>query len=99
MIITGAVLHTGVFHLDYNQKSVRSDHERFFKAVVSKIPGTYREVKIAIGNGTACRETETLVAALIKQHVFDPFAAEYWYYRNVSLTKRAIMCAHLFFIR
>uniref|UniRef100_A0A914VHL8 S1 motif domain-containing protein n=1 Tax=Plectus sambesii TaxID=2011161 RepID=A0A914VHL8_9BILA len=75
---SSTVLHTGVFYLDSRQsKTVRPDHERFFKSVVSNIPKTHKEVKIAIGNGTACRETEVVVAQLIKQRVFDPFAVEY----------------------
>ena len=33
---------------------------------------------MAIGNGTACRETETFVANLIKKDAFKPVKTAYW---------------------
>ncbi|ESP04111.1 hypothetical protein LOTGIDRAFT_136816 [Lottia gigantea] len=64
---TGQVLDTMVFYLhDFKSK-------KFVEEVVSK----YKCEVIAIGNGTACRETEKFISTLIQTKVFRPLDVYY----------------------
>jgi hypothetical protein len=37
-----------------------------------------KQLRIAIGNGTACRETENVISQVIAQKLMAPIAVEYW---------------------
>ncbi|RSK25668.1 RNA-binding transcriptional accessory protein [Bacillus sp. HMF5848] len=66
---TGKVLHIGVIY-PHPPKNQREESKRAIKEIISK----YGVEVIAIGNGTASRETETLIAEIIQQtdlsHIF-----------------------------
>ncbi|GFQ71381.1 s1 RNA-binding domain-containing protein 1 [Trichonephila clavata] len=70
----GEVLATDVIypHSKNRSKNNMSDAEKIKRMVLS-----YRAEIIAIGNGTACRETEVWFSDLIKFKVFQPYVVKY----------------------
>lgn len=62
---TGKVLYTDILYLNSKANSKMSEEEK-----LSDIVRNYNCEIIAIGNGTACRETETKVSNLIKKKAF-----------------------------
>ncbi|KAK3799213.1 hypothetical protein RRG08_054340 [Elysia crispata] len=69
---TGQVMNTDVLYL-HDFKSNKITERKKMVSIVTK----YRCDIIAIGNGTACRETESIVADLLKQGLFKPLPVVY----------------------
>ncbi|XP_022255216.1 S1 RNA-binding domain-containing protein 1-like [Limulus polyphemus] len=66
---TGDLLETNVIH---PQRSAKES-----KTVLQKMLLTHRCETIALGNGTACRETEEFLSSLIQNRTFAPFDVMY----------------------
>lgn len=69
-----AVLFTGVIHPTFSQSSPLGPRDRALLAGEMRRHGVDL---VAIGNGTACRETEWMFAALIAAGEFSPAAPRY----------------------
>uniref|UniRef100_A0A8C3B019 S1 RNA binding domain 1 n=1 Tax=Cyclopterus lumpus TaxID=8103 RepID=A0A8C3B019_CYCLU len=67
---TSQILHTDVVYL-HNQNQ-RNEAEKLCHLMIK-----YSCAKVVIGNGTACRETESVFADLISRRCFDPLDVSY----------------------
>ncbi|XP_030603321.1 S1 RNA-binding domain-containing protein 1 [Archocentrus centrarchus] len=67
---TGQILHTDVVYL--HNSNQQSEAEKLRHLMLK-----YSCNRIAIGNGTACRETESFFADLISRHYFHPLDVSY----------------------
>eukprot|EP00095_Tigriopus_kingsejongensis_P001270 maker-scaffold149_size310270-snap-gene-2.20 protein:Tk01270 transcript:maker-scaffold149_size310270-snap-gene-2.20-mRNA-1 annotation:"hypothetical protein TcasGA2_TC012802" len=70
----GSILSTGVLPVRFwsDQPLKSSDQELLINEVIDN-----KVEVLAIGNGTACRETESLVSGLIKNNAFSPQEVKY----------------------
>uniref|UniRef100_T1JNU4 S1 motif domain-containing protein n=1 Tax=Strigamia maritima TaxID=126957 RepID=T1JNU4_STRMM len=68
---TQDILHTTVFYLPYKGKSCSNDKK------IRDIMLEYRCTIIGIGNGTASRETESLISKMISRGAFQPLDVKY----------------------
>ncbi|KAL2739169.1 S1 RNA-binding domain-containing protein 1 [Vespula maculifrons] len=68
----GSVLETAII---YPHKKTEGS-ERSIK-ILTDLVRKYNSTVIALGNGTACRETEVFLSNLIKSNAFDPFDVSY----------------------
>eukprot|EP00066_Takifugu_rubripes_P012162 XP_011601428.1 PREDICTED: S1 RNA-binding domain-containing protein 1 isoform X1 [Takifugu rubripes] len=67
---TSQILHTDIFYLHASSQQREAEKLRY---LMSK----YSCTKVVIGNGTACRETESLFADLISRGNFHPLDVSY----------------------
>uniref|UniRef100_A0AAV2JPC3 S1 motif domain-containing protein n=1 Tax=Knipowitschia caucasica TaxID=637954 RepID=A0AAV2JPC3_KNICA len=67
---TSQILHTEVFYLHNSNKHQEADKLRHLMI-------KYGCTKIVIGNGTACRETESFISELISRRCFHPLDVSY----------------------
>ncbi|XP_033125800.1 S1 RNA-binding domain-containing protein 1-like [Anneissia japonica] len=67
---TGVILHTDVLYLINNQ----NQHQK--RKLVDMVQ-RFKAATVAIGNGTACRETEKVIADLISKKTFYPLDVKY----------------------
>ncbi|XP_020776820.2 S1 RNA-binding domain-containing protein 1 isoform X2 [Boleophthalmus pectinirostris] len=67
---TSQILHTDVFYLHNSGKNQEAEKLRHLLI-------KYGCTKIVIGNGTACRETESFFTDLISRHYFHPLDVSY----------------------
>uniref|UniRef100_A0A665X2H9 S1 RNA binding domain 1 n=1 Tax=Echeneis naucrates TaxID=173247 RepID=A0A665X2H9_ECHNA len=67
---TSQILHTDVVYLHASGKQNEADKLRHLMI-------KYSCTKVVIGNGTACRETESFFADLISKHFFHPLDVSY----------------------
>jgi len=72
---TGSMLDHAVIHPNFRQTQGQEDSPAGRKLV--ELVRKYTVTTIAIGNGTACRETEGLVSALITAGKFSPQSVQY----------------------
>ncbi|KAK1905508.1 S1 RNA-binding domain containing protein 1 [Dissostichus eleginoides] len=68
---TGQIIHTDVVYLHHSGQQREVDKLRHLMM-------TYSCTNVVIGNGTACRETESVFADLISRRCFHPLDVSYW---------------------
>lgn len=69
----GNVLETAVI---YPHRRTEGGSEKSIK-ILTDLVRKYKSTVVALGNGTACRETEVFLSNLIKSNAFDPFDVSY----------------------
>lgn len=72
-----------MFYLKGSGQNEKLNREQtaFFQTIKAQLETNDNVLRIAIGNGKACRETENIVSQVIAKRVFAPIEVEYWYRR------------------
>ncbi len=73
MAADGSVLHTETLHIRFGQRP----HDQPAAETLRDIVRRFRCTTLALGNGTACRETESFLSRLIGDGFFEPAAVQY----------------------